>query len=216
MGNSGIPAKANDTTSEIESLKAEVEKYKKEAEVATKRHRDTQSAYTKERQNHLALQAKLKVLEDEMQQATNTYVPELEELKLTDPDAWYMELQKRKTQSDQLRNQKIAEAVAQQTNVYLAETRANILEDFNSRHPDSMLTAEFLNEEIPLRIKKLQDEGNYEAFLQAAYEWGKKAVVGDSNTKVVTNTPKQPNLGNMGGVSEDITTTPPKPKQIFY
>lgn len=91
--NSSIPTPSEEVKATETSLVSETKTHEeilKELEVAEKRRRETQSAYTKERQRVLALEAEMKALKSELGRNNAYALPsEIEELKFQDPDAYY-------------------------------------------------------------------------------------------------------------------------------
>lgn len=199
MSNNGIPAQA-DTMESVESLKAKLEEAQKLAEVAEERRRNTQSSYTKGQQRIKALEAEIAVLREEANKAVGLKLASndaLETLKHTDPDAWYQERLKLENQHKQDFQSRILEESKKATQAEILTQRMQYLEDFNKANPDAQITDEFLSLDIPQRLRvELEQTGDFEGFVNKAYEWKRSGkVVGSS----VSAPASQPNLGNIGG-----------------
>lgn len=201
MSNNGIPAQA-DTIESVESLKAKLEAAQKEALTAEERRRNTQSSYTKGQQRIKALEAEIAVLKEEAAKAASLAISTnqaLEELKHTDPEAWYIERQKLESQHLQNFQNRVSEASAKASQEEVLAQRMQYLQDFNAANPDAGLTDEFLTMDIPHRLKlELEQTGDFEAFINKAYEWKRSGKVVGSSVAAPTY---QPNLGNIGGAA---------------
>lgn len=163
--------------------------WKAEAELAEKRRRDTQAAYTKSQQELAAMRAKLKVIEETGGHSAlldQTKLAELEDLKFSDPDAWYKAKLALESEAHNKFQSKLAEASE-------SEIRLAKLEEFKATHPGFELT----DDDIPPRIAKKLASGevSFDEFLQETYDYLKTPkVIGDAN-----KTLEQPNLGKVGG-----------------
>lgn len=205
MSNNGIPAQA-DTMESVESLKAQLEAAQKEASAAEERRRNTQSSYTKGQQRIKALEAEIAILREEASKAVGLKIASndaLEELKHTDPEAWYRERLKLENQHMQDFQSRINEESKKATQAEMLTQRMQYLEDFNKANPDANLTDEFLSLDIPQRLRvELEQTGDFESFVNKAYEWKRSGkVVGSS----VAAPASQPNLGNIGGANAPDT-----------
>lgn len=198
MSNNGIPAQA-DTIESVESLKAKLEQAQKEALTAEERRRNTQSSYTKGQQRIKALEAEIAVLREEAQKAaslsasTDQTLIDLE----GNHDAWYMQRQKLESEHLQKIQNRIQEASVKASQEEILAQRMQYLQDFNTANPDAGLTDEFLTMDIPHRLRlELEQTGDFETFINKAYEWKKSGkVIGSASVAPVN----QPNLGNIGG-----------------
>lgn len=161
--------------------------WKAEAELAEKRRRDTQAAYTKSQQELAATRAQLKVMKETGGPALDQgKLAELEDLKFSDPDAWYKAKVALESEAHNTFQSKLAEASE-------SEVRLAKLEEFKATHPGFELT----DDDIPPRIAKKLASGqvSFDEFLQETYDYlVTPKVIGDAN-----KTLEQPNLGKVGG-----------------
>lgn len=163
--------------------------WKAEAELAEKRRRDTQAAYTKSQQELAAMRAQLKVMKETGGHSAlldQTKLAELEDMKFSDPDAWYKAKLALESEAHNKFQNKLAEASE-------SEIRLAKLEEFKATHPGFELT----DDDIPPRIAKKLASGevSFDEFLQETYDYLKTPkVIGDAN-----KTLEQPNLGKVGG-----------------
>lgn len=185
---------------------ATLEELQAKLEIAEKRHRDTQAAYTKGQQTLKALEAENKLLLDKVGSVTVKDDEELEELKLVDPDKWYEKRKALESQKKQELQQDLSKARDEaSTEVELAR-RAKVLEEFNQSHPDVQLTDELIAYDVPPRLTKQLEKGEltFEEFLDKTYEFLTKP----KTVKDVNETLQQPDLGKLGGgaTPQDSTT----------
>ena len=167
-----------------------------EAKKAEQRRRDTQAAYTKSQQELAATRAQLKVMKDiggpTLDQGK---LAELEDLKFSDPDAWYKAKLALESEAHNSFQSKLAEASE-------SEVRLAKLEEFKATHPGFELT----DDDIPPRIAKKLASGqvSFDEFLQETYDYlVTPKVIGDAN-----KTLEQPNLGKVGGgITPSATAT---------
>lgn len=191
----GTPANNTATNTEVES----VESLKAQLDMAEKRRRDTQSAYTKGQQEISALKAEVEALKKELSNNSVVIPPEVEELKYSDPDTYYLKRRELEMQSQTSMQARISEASQKAYAEQELAHRKAFLADFRSKHSDFELTDEFLELDVPPRFKKeLEKTGDFEKFIQDCYEWGKAGKVYGSATKAP---PKQPDLSKLGGDS---------------
>lgn len=137
-----------------------------------KRHRDTQSQFTKVTQTNKALQAENESLARSWEQdATTNLSPgeqaKLEEMKVQDPDRWRAEitkLEEAKRAAFQEKRKGITQEVSAQTEL---EQRAELLANHNAANPDQQITDEVIDNDIPPRIVKKLEQGevSFEEFL---------------------------------------------------
>lgn len=172
-----------------------------------KRFKDTQAFATKiaqekaEKERELnELKAELSVLKETAKPSLNIDAQmqsELDDLKYSDPDAWRVKMNELELKSKQEFNSKIDEAKQLSSQQLELQRRANILEQFQTEHPDVAFTDELLNLDIPRRIVKELEEGKvtYEEFLNNVYDYVKTPKVIGSTTKTL----EQPNLSKIGG-----------------
>jgi hypothetical protein len=172
-----------------------------------KRFKDTQAFATKVAQEKAEAIRELQELKAELSVLKETAKPsltidaqtqsELEDLKYSDPDAWRAKVNELEQNANLEFNSKIDEAKKLSTQQLELQRRANILEQFQTEHPDVVFTDELLNLDIPRRIVKELEEGKvtYEEFLNNVYNYVKTPKVIGSTTKTL----EQPNLSKTGG-----------------
>lgn len=172
-----------------------------------KRFKDTQAYATKIAQEKAEKEKELQELKAELSVLKETAKPslnidaqmqsELDDLKYSDPDAWRVKMNELELKSKQEFHSKIDEAKQLSSQQLELQRRANILEQFQTEHPDVVFTDELLNLDIPRRIVKELEEGkvNYEEFLNNVYNYVKTPKVIGSITKTL----EQPNLSKVGG-----------------
>jgi hypothetical protein len=166
-----------------------------------KRYKDTQSAYTKTRQELIATKARATVLEEHLAprfELSPEDTERLEDLKSMDPDAWRLELNKLENNARKEHNDKVNSNINSLTEL---EKRQLVLEDFQESHPDFILTDDVIEYDVPPRITKKLEQGKvtFEEFLEEAYTYlASPKVVGGSNPEISKN---KPNLNKAGGGS---------------
>ena len=172
-----------------------------------KRFKDTQAFATKIAQEKADKERELEELKAELSVLKETAKPsltidpqvqsELDDLKYSDPDAWRVKMNELELKSKQEFHSKIDEAKQLSSQQLELQRRANILEQFQTEHPDVELTDELLNLDIPRRIVKELENGKvtYEEFLNNVYNYVKTPKVIGSTTKTL----EQPNLSKTGG-----------------
>lgn len=158
-----------------------------------KRYKDTQSAYTKTRQELVELKAHVDVLKSQGMtpvQIDATLKEELEDLKYSNPEEWRRKMNQIETES----HSKISSAVADKVKEYSElEQRQATLEAFKESHPGFELT----DDDVPPRIAKKLASGSirFDEFLNEVYEYiTTPRIVGTPN-----KTLDQPDLGKAGG-----------------
>lgn len=178
----GIPEGTEAPATNNESVDWEAE-----AKKAEQRRRDTQAAYTKSQQELAATRAQLKVMKETGGPALDQgKLAELEDLKFSDPDAWYKAKLALESEAHNTFQSKLAEASE-------SEVRLAKLEEFKATHPGFELT----DDDIPPRIAKKLASGqvSFDEFLQETYDYlVTPKVIGDAH-----KTLEQPNLGKVGG-----------------
>jgi hypothetical protein len=130
-----------------------------------KRYRDTQSSYTKAQQ-------RAKQLEIENQELTKSWEQDaaktlsvrerarLDELKISDPDTWREEITKLESSKKQeftTKRQEISTKTARELEV---ARRQELVEAYNKSHPDTPLTDEVIENDIPPRLTKQLEKGD--------------------------------------------------------
>lgn len=151
---------------------------------AERRRRDTQSAYTKTNQEKARLEAENRLLADAWsndfatQLDTKTQM-ELEELKMTDPDAWRIKLneieQQRKASFQETRTS-IQQKAQGETEL---EYRQRALADFTAANPDLQLNDDVIKFDLPPRLTMQLEKGevSFGEFLNQAKTYLTKSRV---------------------------------------
>ncbi len=166
-----------------------------------RRRRDTESALSKTR---LQLKAQESVNEELTKRVTDStplavsaeVSAELEELMYSDPQAWRAkmnELEKTASATTQTELNEMTSKASQQAEL---ELRQNMLNKFNTEHPDTPLTDEVVANDLPPRITNQLAEGRvtFDEFLTLAHTY-------ITTPKKVKGTPVEdlPNIGLAGG-----------------
>ena len=166
-----------------------------------KRRRDTQGSFTKGQQRIKALEVENTKLADGWEQdstiqLSNTEAAKLDELKVQDPDEWRKQITalegSKKTKFKETR-ETITKEASQMTEL---EQREQELVDHNSSNPESQITDDVIENDIPPRItNKLKNgEISFKEFLdQCGAYLVKPKKVGK------TGAPGEPNLGDSRG-----------------
>ncbi len=201
-----------DVTNFIEAIKQEAKKSEnptdtllKKLESAEKMRRDTQASYTTTRQRLKALEKEREMLRAKIKPGVVSDET-LEDLKLSDPDAWYRELQKREKQASLALAQELEDfSNKTQAEIELEERKA-ILRSFTEANPDFDITSQEVQDQIPPKLLKQLETGtvSFADFLNKA----KKFV---ETPKVIGEVPKVPevDLGKMAG-----SATPPPADKV--
>lgn len=158
-----------------------------------KRYKDTQSAFTKKSQELIQTKAELEALKTQGTtplQLDKSVVEELEDLKITNPEAWRVRL----NQIEAEHNAKInATVTAKVQELTVSEQRVAELLDFQASHPGFILN----DDDVPPRIAKRLTSGqiDFKTFLQEVHDFvSAPKAFGDGNK--VTG---QPNINTVGG-----------------
>lgn len=160
---------------------------------AERRRRDTQSAYTKTNQEKARLEAENRLLADAWSNDFATSLDtktqmELEELKITDPDAWRTRLndleQQRKGQFQEQRTT-IQQKAHNETEL---EYRQRALAEFSEANPDLQLSDDVIKFDLPPRLTMQLEKGevSFGDFLNQAKDYLTKG-------RVVKPTEEKPN-----------------------
>lgn len=172
---------------------------------AERRRRDTQSAFTKTSQENARLKAEANQLAEGWQKDfASSLAPEvqaeLEELKITDPDAWRQRL-------NYLEEERVAKFQEKRTAIQQKavgeseiEYRQRAFQEFQEQYPTLQLTDDAIKYDIPPRITKELDEGKitFVDYLTKAAEYlSKNRVLKPSEEKPTGGT----DLGKAPGAS---------------
>jgi len=170
--------------------------------MAEKRRRDTESTLGKTRAQLNASQATQDAYKKRMvgQPAAITAErrAELDDLKITDPEAWRLELNKMDQQANSALDTELSDISSEAVQAAEVTRREDVLLQFNAEHSDAPINDASLQNEIPPRITKRLSDGtiSFEEFLNEAYEYlvAPKTTVGATATA-------DPSLGAAGGTS---------------
>lgn len=165
------------------------------AVMAEKRRRDTQASFTRTQQENARLKAENNHLAEGWQKDFSSTLTleqqaELEELKVTDPDAWRTRLnqleEQRKVKFNETRQTIQQKAVGESEMEY----RQRALKEFAEAHPDLQLTDDVIENDVPPRFTKQLEKGEitFGAFLDTVAEYMTKG-------RVVKPTEEKPNGG---------------------
>jgi len=181
----------------------------KYAVAAEKKFRDTQAGFTKNSMTLKEMEAENIALREQLAKNATTGISdeareELEELKFTDPDAWFakkMEIEQQSKSEFQGRlNEELKEVKTVAGREYEVARRATVLEEFNANRA-TPLTVEILDNDIPPRIAKRLVDGitSFEEYLSEADEYLSKG-------KVVSN----PNVDSGTSLASAAGSTTPQ------
>ncbi len=167
-----------------------------------KRHRDTQSSFTKSQQQNKRLQAEnAKLAEnweaESMENLTSAEKSKLAELKVQDPDAYIEEVAKIKDAASikfKERKDKLTSEVSQTTEL---ENREALLAAHNAANPDSQISDESIENDVPPRIVKMLEKGEitFEEFLSKANQY----ITTPKSVKKDPKIEEEPDLSKVGG-----------------
>ena len=172
-----------------------------------KSFRDTQSAYTKTKEELKAIEAERNALKQEL---GKLYSPtaelseqeklELEELKITKPDQWYKRMRALEEASAKKIDEKLNEVSNKTRELSVAEQREKALEEFNASG-EFKLTKENLEFDIPPRWHKQLNDGEitFEELLQKSAK-----LLGAPKVVKKEEVPQTTNLNNAGGSGSPI------------
>ena len=155
-----------------------------------KKFRDTQSSFTKAAQEKKLLEAELNALKGKLAEVTaltQEQQQELEQLKLTDPEAYFDKRTEYEAEASKKFDTEITEVREKTAEQLELERREQYLEDFN-RGREKPITQELIDSEVPVKFyKQLENnEVTFEEFLSNVANYvdtpkvvGKKEDVAD-------------------------------------
>ena len=191
-----------DEKSNTYKLPEDIPEHLKLAAIAEKRRRDTQASLTKSRQELKKLEEANKKLVSKVMNSTTLNLSEeekqeLEDLKYSDPDAWYSKMKELESKTKELAQNQLNEVMTEAEKAAELEKRQILLEQFRLEHPGINLTDEVIANDIPPRITKKLESGeiSFEEFLSEAAKFIEPSVVVGDTVK----TPNSPDLGSVGG-----------------
>ena len=142
-----------------------------------KRHRDTQSAFTKDRQRLKALETAKSKLEEHVLQTATMHLSddqreELDELKLRDPDQWREKLNEYETQARDILRTKLQTINTESEQASELEIRQAKLEAF-VESTGIELNDDVIEEQLPAKFTKDLEAGKttFDEFLEQAREF---------------------------------------------
>lgn len=169
------------------------------------RRRDTYSSLSKANNENKALSAENSALAtqweaDAVQNLSNQQRSELEELKNTDPDAWREKID---TYSDEAKTkftEKKDEVTKKARNETELDRRVRLVEEYNEANPESQLTDDIIENDVPPRITKQLSDGtiSFDEYLTKVSSYLSKEKVITKGTVVED----EPNLSDSGGTSK--------------
>jgi len=167
-----------------------------------KRHRDTQSSYTKSQQAVKRLQAQNSKLAesweaDAMESLTLTQRTKLDELKVQDPDAYIAEISVIKEQSKATFDKKKEDLLAEANEMTELEVRQSQLDAYNEANPEAIISDKSIEDDVPPRIVKKLEKGEitFEDFLLEA----KKYLTTGKSIKKEKGVEEEPDLSKANG-----------------
>ena len=143
------------------------------AAMAEIRRRETQAAYTKAQQQLTTVQKEADILFNRIGgalQLTDEQQAELDDLKTTDLDKWRKRINQLEADQQSNRNtvrDQIKQQAQQETE---QERRARLIAEWNEANPNSMLTDDFIDNDLPPRLlRQLEsNEIEFDTFLEKA------------------------------------------------
>lgn len=165
-----------------------------------KRYKDLQAAYTKSQQELKVTKAKVEALSELATPGftlSDDQKTELDELKFSDPDAWRVKVNQLEAEANKAHFDSLSEVEKKAAVEAELERRAQVLADYNQRHPELQITDDVISSDIPPRFTKKLESGeiSFETFLEEVHEYLKTPKVVGSANKVLG----QPNLSKTGG-----------------
>lgn len=169
---------------------------------AERRRRDTQSSYTKLSQENIRLTAETKLLADAWATDFSAKLDpkvqaELEDLKITDPDAWRSKLNELEQQRQASFNEQRTSIQQKAQGESELDYRTRLLADFSTANPELQLTDDVIKNDIPPRLTNQLEKGeiSFGDFLEKTKEYLTKG-------RVVAPTTEKPNAEkNLGKVA---------------
>lgn len=167
-----------------------------------KRRRDTQSSLAKTSQKLEATKAKNESLVEKLKdsfavQLTDEESEELEELKLSDPEAWREKMDEYEERASESFNQELAELGYDDEEISVMADRAVILTEFLENNPGLVLDDNVFENDLPPRLRNDLEEGkvSFEDFLVQAKEYLSRGATTAQNDEEE----EEPDLGKAGG-----------------
>lgn len=171
----------------------------KYAVMTEKRRRDTHTSFTKSRQQVATLTSERDVYKDQLVQnvplkLTDEQTKRLGELKHSDPDAWYHEMQTLEAEHVVSQKAKLDDLHITASKQSALEHRKQVLAEFIKANPSFSLK----DDDIPPRLSKRLESGeiSFEDFLAEASTFSKLP-----QKLLTTDDPDDPSLSDIAGTS---------------
>lgn len=209
----GNPDNAASNQPTVEELQAQLAEAKRQLEAAEKRRKDTLADFTRRSQENKALKAEIEMLKERANFGVEQ-TPEMLQLMYDDPLEWRRQLNAKEEAERAKFNQALEEKKAALSREDVARQRAEILKEFNERHPEAKITDEVIAKDIPPRIlDKLDNGATFEETLESIYAYLTKGkTVGDGQQVLA-----QPDLGQLaGGPTPSAAATEKDITQSYY
>lgn len=204
MDTIGNPDNAASNQPTVEELQAQLAEAKQQVETAEKRRKDTLADFTRRTQENKALKAEIEALREKAQFGVQS-TPELDQLMYDDPHEWRRRMNELENQQRAEFEKTLEEKKATLSKQDVAAQRAQILAEFNERHPEVKITDEVIAKDIPPRILETLDKTkSFEEVLEDIYKYlVTPKTIGDGQ-----QTLNQPDLSKMAGgaVPSDAAT----------
>jgi hypothetical protein len=143
-----------------------------------KRHRDTQSSYTKSQQRNKQLEAENSKLAeswevDAIESLTSSQKSKLEELKSQDPDAYVKKISEIRDEAKVTFKEKREKLTKEVSDLSELEVRQAELDAYNAYNPKAQITQESIDNDVPPRVVKQLKEGKitFTEFLETAKKY---------------------------------------------
>lgn len=204
MDTIGNPDNAASNQPTVEELQAQLAEAKQQVETAEKRRKDTLADFTRRTQENKALKAEIEALREKAQFGVQS-TPELDQLMYDDPHEWRRRMNELENQQRAEFEKTLEEKKATLSKQDVAAQRAQILAEFNERHPEVKITDEVIAKDIPPRILETLDKTkSFEEVLEDIYKYlVTPKTIGDGQ-----QTLNQPDLSKLAGgaVPSDAAT----------
>ena len=167
-----------------------------------KRHRDTQSSYTKSQQRNKQLEAEnARLVEswevDAIESLTSSQKSKLEELKSQDVDAYVKKIAEIKDEAKVTFKEKREAVTKEVSESSELELRQAELDTYNAENPEAQVTQESIDSDVPPRVVNQLKEGKitFTEFLETA----KKYLTSGKAVKKGEKVEDEPNLNKSSG-----------------
>ena len=183
------------------------------------RRRDTQAEYTRLSQTNSTLQKQLDGISSELESEIIKTAPlseqaRLEELKVSNPDAWREELGKLEQAARGKAKERITKVRENASLEDVVAQRATILQEFKEANPGFDLTDDIIASELPPRMVKDLETGKitFEDFLAKSH----KFLTGNVHIAPAEKAPNLPDLGKVGGKGDPLDADSKAAKNSGY